>query len=92
MDGFAESFNTFSNSAQTQPGQLPTQPPSFYTMADFVLVQKIDAHVHIRTWILSLYTRQRWNKKAAEAEDFVHNAWMRDWQFSCTNDKMNSNS
>ena len=31
-------------------------------------------------------------KSAAEVEDFVHTAWLKDWQFFCTNDKMNSNS
>lgn len=31
-------------------------------------------------------------KKAAEVEEFVHSAWLRDWQFFCTGDTMNSNS
>jgi hypothetical protein len=31
-------------------------------------------------------------KKAAEVESFVHTAWLKDWQFFCTNDKMNSTS
>ncbi|MDP4285663.1 MAG: amidohydrolase family protein [Bacteroidota bacterium] len=31
-------------------------------------------------------------QKAAEAEELAHSAWLRDWQFFCTNDKMNSSN
>ena len=31
-------------------------------------------------------------KETTEEEAFVHSAWLKDWQFFCTNDKMNSSS